>query len=572
MRLCLPPGERPGEVTLVLFREGMPEHFVPLEGQGWTLRDGREVWEGGFSLEETGLYFYYFRIGYTQGYRYVKNDGAGRGVWENGDLFQLTVYAAGFETPRWLEGGVIYQIFPDRFAKEGECLLPSYCWGRHLRNDWGGTPEWTPDEKGKFNQDYFGGNLLGIIEKLDYLQSLSVTCIYLNPICEAHENHRYTTADYLRVDPLLGTQEDFRALCVQAHQHGIRIILDGVFNHTGADSVYFNREGRYSVEGAYQSRHSPYYPWYSFTRYPDEYACWWGITTVPSIRRDCTTFQDFICGEGGVLDFWLSLGADGVRIDVADELSDEFLDRIRERVKAHGDCLVLGEVWEDASNKVSYGQRRRYLQGAQLDSVMNYPFRDAVFRYVREREVTALRESVEEILENYPPAVVRTLMNPLSTHDTVRALTRLGDAVQPGMPKEAQAVQRLYDNAYCRARALFLMACCVQYVLPGVPSIYYGDEAGLQGGEDPLNRACYPWGHEDERILDAIRVLGEWRRSNREVFAQGDCHIHAQRGGMVIRRAYGSKRVYLFVRKDSAVIASACKDNGGRTVRRRKIM
>lgn len=276
----------------------------------------------------------------------------------------------------------MYQIFPDRFYRSGTTKynVPQ---DRYLHQRWGSQPEWRPNHQGEItNSDYFGGDLEGIIQKLDYLQSLGITCIYLNPIFEAHSNHRYDTADYTKVDPLLGTKEDFKRLCKEANKRGMHIMLDGVFNHTGSDSIYFNRKGRYQTLGAYQSQESPYYDWYQFYQWPEQYACWWNFETLPNVNETNETYNAYINGTDGVIQTWLKAGADGWRLDVADELPDLFLDDITKAAKqVKPTSMILGEVWEDASNKMAYGQRRRYLLGKQLDSVMNYPFREAIIGF-----------------------------------------------------------------------------------------------------------------------------------------------------------------------------------------------
>lgn len=271
----------------------------------------------------------------------------------------------------------MYQIFPDRFCRSGEKHenVPT---DRIIHENWEDTPFFRPDERGIIrNNDYFAGDFKGIESKLPYLQSLGVTCIYLNPVFESHENHRYSTACYEHIDPMLGTDEDFEHLCKQAKTYGIDIILDGVFSHTGADSIYFNKFGRYGDhEGAYRDPDSKYKNWYFFSRYPFDYESWWGITTLPNVNENNPDYTEYICGENGILQRWIDKGARGWRLDVADELPDEFLDNLNKAVKAKGnDKVIYGEVWEDASNKESYGVRRRYLIGGQLDSVMNYPSR-----------------------------------------------------------------------------------------------------------------------------------------------------------------------------------------------------
>ena len=317
-----------------------------------------------------GLYFYHFDL-YTD-FRRIYRDAGGEGVlsWTDGTDWQLTVYEPDFKTPDWIKNGTMYQIFPDRFC-EGKPGKPMPFADRIYREDKTGEPYFWPTEQqeGYLNMDYYGGDFAGIQQKLPYLCDLGVSCIYLNPIFEAHANHRYNTANYLKADPLLGTNEEFAALCAAAAKEGIRIILDGVFSHTGSDSVYFNREGRYGPGGAYRDRNSPYRSWYDFdSGYPSGYRCWWGFETLPEVQEDSPSYIDFVCGKGGVIDTWLGLGASGFRLDVADELPDAFIERIRQAVKAHGeDKLLIGEVWEDATTKEAFGRRRTYLRGKGLE-------------------------------------------------------------------------------------------------------------------------------------------------------------------------------------------------------------
>ena len=306
----------------------------------------------------SGLYFYYFDL-YTDFRKICRGPGAeGHLTWVLEDSWQLTVYEPDFQTPDWIKSGTMYQIFPDRFY-EGDPDKTMPFADRIYRADKEGEPYFWPTEQpeGYLNMDYFGGDFLGIQKKLPYLKGLGVTCIYLNPIFEAHANHRYNTADYLKADPLLGTNEDFAALCKEASRQGIRIILDGVFSHTGSDSRYFNREGRYGPGGAYRDRHSPYRSWYDFdSGYACGYRSWWGFETLPEVEEESPSYIDFVCGPGGVIDTWLGLGASGFRLDVADELPDDFIEKIRAAIKAHGaDKLLIGEVWEDATTTEGWG-------------------------------------------------------------------------------------------------------------------------------------------------------------------------------------------------------------------------
>ena len=408
---------------------------------------------------------------------------------------------------------MIYQIFPDRFYRSGQEKknVPA---DRVLRSDWGGEPSWRPDKSGRvLNNDYFCGDLVGIKEKLPYLKSLGVRCIYLNPIFEAQSNHRYNTSDYEKIDSILGTEQDLRELCDAAEKFGISIILDGVFSHTGDDSRYFNKCGRYDTIGAYQSEKSPFFSWYSFRTWPYDYKSWWNFETLPEVNEENKSFIDFITGNNGVARRWLKAGVRGWRLDVADELPDKFLDEFRKSVKAEkSDALILGEVWEDASNKCSYGSRRRYLQGAQLDSVMNYPFSEAILGFIRSGIVEGFSEKILTVLENYPKCVVDVLMNHIGTHDTMRAITALAGESCEGRDRHWQSGRLLSPQQYERGVKLLKLAAVIQYTLPGVPSLYYGDEAGMQGYKDPFNRVCYPWGNENKDLLSFYENLGRIRR------------------------------------------------------------
>ena len=428
--------------------------------------------------------------------------------------WQLTVYDPSFDTPHWMTGGIMYQIFPDRFYNSGtpKANVPQ---DRKLHEHWGEQPDWKPDERGIItNSDYFGGDLKGIEEKLPYLESLGVTCIYLNPIFEAHSNHRYNTADYSKIDPLLGTEADFQHLCAAAKKRGMHVIVDGVFNHTGSDSIYFNREKRYPVEGAYNSQQSPYSSWYNFHPWPNQYDCWWNFDTLPDVNECAPSYNDYINGTHGIIRKWLALGADGWRLDVADELPDEFLENLRDAAKAEKpDAVILGEVWEDASNKEAYGQRRKYFQGHQLDSVMNYPFRNAILGFLTGADAANMMEIIMNIVENYPPQVLRLLMNHIGTHDTERAITVLAGEPMGNHGRDWQSSTHLSRERRQKGLRLMRLAALMQYTLPGVPCIYYGDEAGLEGYRDPFNRGCYPWGHENEGLVEWYRRLARLRKS-----------------------------------------------------------
>ncbi|MCL2487386.1 MAG: glycoside hydrolase family 13 protein [Oscillospiraceae bacterium] len=481
-------------------------------------QDGEEFWECHYTPAVPDSYRYCFRLTTAAGVRWLSKTGDGSAdMVEREDAVRrwvLTVYDPAFTTPDWLAGGIIYQIFPDRFAASGKPKTGVPI-DRRLREDWGGQPQWQPDARGRIrNDDYFGGDLAGIAQRLDRLAELGITALYLNPIFEAHSNHRYDTADYEKIDPLLGDETDFRNLCEKAAALGIRVILDGVFSHTGADSKYFNRERRYQDPGAYHSPSSPYATWYHFNRWPGSYTGWWGFDTLPEVDEMAEGYQRYMLGEDGIVRQWLRAGASGWRLDVADELPDGFLDPLRTAVKAEKPgAVIIGEVWEDAATKTSYGHPRRYLLGGQLDSVMNYPFRDAVLDFLTDGGSAGFFDGIFEILEHYPTQVIRLLMNLLGTHDTERALTVLGGEYAAGRGRKWQSEQKMTPEQRQRGLRRMKLAAALQYCLPGVPSVYYGDEAGAEGYRDPFNRGCYPWGKEDAGLLDWYRKLGQLRHS-----------------------------------------------------------
>ena len=475
--------------------------------------DDYRFYETQITLTE-GLYWYSFRYTSDHGEFFVTKTDTSLGiVSRDGASWQQTVFSREFETPYWLEGGIIYQIFPDRFFNSGKekTNVPE---DRYICDNWEKQPEYRQNNgKCSLGNDYFGGDFKGIEQKLDYIASLGVNCIYLNPIFESHSNHRYNTADYLKPDCLLGSEKELESLIKSAKKKGISIILDGVFSHTGDDSIYFNKYARYDTLGAAQSTESPYYSWYNFSEYPNKYAAWWGIKTLPETNENDLSFSNFITGENGVLRYWLKKGIRGWRLDVADELPDEFLDKIRLAIKAESsENYLLGEVWEDATNKISYGNRRRFLRGRQFDSVMNYPFANAIVSFLKGADAKVLINTVLDICENYPPQAIKLLMNHIGTHDTARILTRLGSNETLDGNREAQSKATLSPDQYAKAINLLKLAAVLQYTLPGVPSLYYGDEAGLQGYGDPFCRATYPWGKENAELVEFYKNLGKIRR------------------------------------------------------------
>ncbi len=537
----------PRDVALVIRKDGEEERRIPAEFKG--MKGMLSAFEVSFEAKDSGLYFYYFTFNSNFGYQKIKKGVGGEGVINDDfDDYQLTVYDAFSETD-FFEGEIFYQIFPDRFCASGEEKkgVPD---DRILVSDKSKLPEFRPNEKGIVkNNDFYGGDFKGIASKLEYLKEIGVGVIYLNPIFEAHSNHRYDTADYRKPDPILGSEEDFKALADKAHSLGMKIILDGVFSHTGDDSVYFNKYNRYDSIGAYQSRESKYFGWYNFKSWPDSYDSWWGIRIHPEVNETNEDFMNFICGKKGVLQHWMDLGADGFRLDVADELPDLFLERLYRSVKAYkSDAIVIGEVWEDASNKISYSHRRRFLLGKQLDSVMNYPFRNAIISLLKYGDREGFKETVETVLENYPQYSIKNLMNFLSTHDTKRILTALAGEEENGRGRDWMAQKVLSEDERRLGAKMLKTAYTILYMLPGNPQIYYGDEVGMDGYSDPFNRQYYT----DEKDLFGIREymksLGELRQSEKELFSDTKLIISTVYDGLtILLRRHNDRDIVLVV-------------------------
>ena len=533
----------------VFCRENGQEAFcVPM---AFHHRDGLyNIFRGEFAFTETGLFFYYFRIYKECGFFRLFKQGNGTNM-EEGDLWQLSCIPADFTTPDWAKGAVIYQVFPDRFCKSGQCDLTGKLTPYVLHKSWEEEVFWQPDEEGRvLNNDFFGGNFRGITEKMDYIASFGVNMLYLNPISKSFSSHRYDTGDYKTPDPMLGTTEDFVALCEAAHARGIRVVLDGVFSHTGSDSLYFDKYGNFGGNGAYTCQDSPYYSWYQFYDYPDRYNSWWGFDTLPTVNKNDPSFMDYIIdSEDSVVAHWLKLGADGFRLDVVDELPDSFVLRLKNRIRAlRPDALLIGEVWEDASNKIAYDIRRRYFVDGELDSCMNYPFRTAILDFMRGADDGhEFRERIMTLLENYPPQVIHCNMNLLGTHDTPRILTTLVDAFQGS--REEMAKRKLSPNQRHLAEEKLEMAAFLQFMLPGAPSIYYGDEAGMEGSKDPFNRRPYPWGKENAFLIAYFRQLGALR-AKEKALRVGKTEFHYAADGLLhFTRTTQDSKLHIYVNR-----------------------
>ncbi len=467
-------------------------------------------------------YSFIIRYGNASSLRYGAKMGCTGGegvlyVWEP-PSFQLTVFEER-RVPEWFRRGIVYQIFPDRFCRGDDWReladrslgIRRYGPQRALVEDWSETPFYRrAADRSIIRWDFYAGTLSGVEKKLDYLQELGITAIYLNPIFASASNHRYDTADYTSICEMLGGTEALESLAHEAERHGISLILDGVFNHTGADSVYFNKLGNFDSVGAFQSEDSPYRDWYVFDSSPIGYRSWWGVDTMPEVNEQSETYRSFIFGdENSVVRRWLRLGAKGWRLDVADEMPDDFLEGIKSAALAQrpDDAVVIGEVWEDASNKISYGKLRRYLLGSELDSVMNYPLRDALLGFlVGSIPAEQLANVITTLQENYPNEAFHSALNLMGSHDRTRVMTILGGAPDgEQLTEEQQRDYRLDESQRGLAKGRSWLMTLVQMLMPGVPCIYYGDEAGMEGYTDPFNRGTYPWGHEDKDMMGIYR-------------------------------------------------------------------
>lgn len=538
LRLSVTETSTAPEVFLRLF-DGEEETFIPMYAEA----KGTQLYAAELAVGETPrLLWYDFMVksgGETRYYCNSKDSLGGIGQTTEApaaNSYQITVYHKDYRTPAWFRDRIMYQIFPDRFYgehSEGEIYQkrPEYA----IHNDWYEplACHRHPVEDGPACDDFYGGNLKGIQAKLPYLKSLGVGVLYLNPIFDAYSNHKYDTADYKTIDPMFGTEADFSALCAEAEKLGIRIILDGVFSHTGADSIYFNKYGNYGEnQGAYRDGNSPYHSWYQFTGFPN-YQSWWGCSNLPNVNEMEPSYLDYILrDEDAVVKKWLKKGASGWRLDVADELPDAFIQILRIEVKkTNPEAVIIGEVWEDASNKTAYSVQREYLLGHELDSVMNYPFKDQVLAFLMNwTDAGEMNRRILSQIENYPAQTLYALMNILGTHDTMRVKSLLG-----GMHEDC-GTNRLTSGKEELATARLKLGAFLQMTFYGVPCIYYGDEVGMEGGKDPYNRGTYPWRHVDSELREWYRTLGQLRNQTAclrsgyftPVYAQGDVYVYVR--------------------------------------------
>lgn len=512
-------------------------------------------------FEKKGVFFYYFAIEEKNKTYFLQQGDALNAVGcdkvEN--MFLQLITEEQPKAPSFY-GGIMYQIFVDRFCSVNPDKNAYK--GKILRKDWGGAVNSYLGNAEILNNEFFGGNFKGIISKLNYLQDLGVTTLYLSPICKANSNHKYDIGDYLTIAEEFGGEEDFKLLVSKAKEKGIGIIIDGVFNHTGSDSVYFNKNGNYDSIGAYQGVNSPYYDWYKFTQFPDVYDCWWGVKIMPQIKKDSKSFQDFICDK--VLPKYQDLGVQGFRFDVIDELSADFVDRIADTLRARNpETVLIGEVWEDASIKTAYNEQKRYFEDAKLNSVMNYPVKDAIINYCLNGDSGSLAYNLRIIKDHYPMQVQNCLMNILGTHDTMRILSVLSLGRNSRESSYRKLNTEISSEQLKQGINRLKIASLLQFTVMGVPCVYYGDEVGLTGDGDPFNRRCFPWDNVNLEILDWYKSLGRIRKN--KAFINGDLNILYNANGVIVyERINTTNRVLILINNGSypfeATIDNLMKD------------
>jgi len=506
------------------------------------MKQNRVSWSVSYVTPETPCALvYFFRVSTKYGDRFLCADWSGLNSTlcsEEGTGFRLTVYRKDFETPEWFRQSVMYQVFPDRFgfygtatAKRGVEYHRALGRSITLHRNLSAPVKYLPgkNEEKYLPNDFYGGTFKGIQKKLPYLKELGITCLYLNPVAESASNHRYDTADYLNPDPILGTVADFENLCKAAKKQGIRILLDGVYSHTGADSRYFNRYGHYEETGAFQSESAEFAPWYSFRSFPEDYKCWWNFEELPEVDKRNESWQNFvITGENSVIKTWMRRGAEGWRLDVADEIPDDVLALMRKTIKEENpEAPVIGEVWEDCVSKTGPEGPRNYALGNALDSVMNYPFRFALIEFLTgRRNAWSMAEFLTAQQMNYPRPLYYALMNLVSSHDVDRIRTALATNQNlHELSRDVLSEMEFGEEALEKALELEKLAATVQFTIPGVPCIYYGDEQGMTGACDPFNRA--PFRESESRDLhDFYAALAEKRKSDRALLT-GEAGFYA---------------------------------------------
>ena len=509
--------------TNLIIEKGNEKNTFPLT---YLKSENNKIYfSGDIYLETSAIYNYYFEINTNNGTKYLGKDKIiiNEIIRENKNKMSVN-----FETPDWAKGKIMYHIFVDRFNRGSKNPLKEMS-RRTTYKSFGDEMIVGPNKEGIWNADFYGGDLLGIIEKLDYIKSLGASIIYLSPIVHSQSNHRYDASDYENVDPYVGCNEDLKKLCDEAHKRDMKIVLDAVFNHTGNDSKYFNEYGTFDNIGAFQSKDSPFYKFYRKNN--DNFDYWWGMTNLPVCNGYSKEWQEYILSEGGIIDKWFNLGIDGLRLDVADELTDYFIEQIRVAVKRNKeDGFILGEVWK---NPMRMG--RGYIEsGKGMDSVMNYSLVDSLIRYFKYSDSYKLNYVLRDILCEYPKDTINTLMNFTSTHDISRAINIFGADEFNSYSEWAWNLNRndlewcrnfkLTEEQYRKGKDIFEAYTFALTFLPGILSIFYGDEVGLEGIGNLANRKPFPWGKEDKELLEYFRYLGTIR-TNEKFLEQADLNI-----------------------------------------------
>lgn len=545
------------KITLNFYTENKNIYIISVPALWKDMESNYDIYSAEINLEilGVGLYFYNVEVQTIIGKVYGSKKKTAISFEFSSNFipsFQFSVTNFKFIDTNGIKGGIIYHIFVDRFAKS-EKNKTFYSDSDVFIDDWTAPIPEVPKYPGASikNNYFYGGSLWGISEKLEYIKSLGVNIIYLSPIFKSPSNHKYDTADYMTVDENFGGEEALKNLISQASQYGISILLDGVFNHTGADSIYFNKFNSYDTLGAYQSKESNYYSWYEFQIYPHKYTSWWGIEILPRINPDVNSCREYLSGQGGVIEKYAKLGVKGFRLDVVDELSDDFIKSIKKRLNTiNPQAILYGEVWEDGSNKISYGVRKEYFLGSELDGVMNYPLRTGLISYLRYGNTDNLFYALTDIINNAPKRILDMQMNLIGSHDTERIITALGGESSIGKTNEYLANKKMDLEEYKRAKLLLKSAFTVLLTLPGIPSLYYGDEAGLEGYGDPFNRMTFPWGNEDKELTEHFKMLSYIRREN-DIYTCGDFKLLYLDKTVLIFSRYDSNNAYITILNNS---------------------
>ena len=484
---------------------------------------GKAIFETEIRLATRAIYHYYFEYKVNNKIKYIKKQNNYDNRIIKDEMYKMSV---NFNTPDWAKGKIMYHIFVDRFNKGNAEPLKSMP-RRTTYDNWDDEMILGPNQDGIWNADFYGGDLKGIEQKLDYIKSLGVDIIYLSPIVHSQSNHRYDAADYENVDPYAGCNEDLKNLCDKAHQKGMKVILDAVFNHTGNDSKYFNEYGTFDTIGAYQCIYSTYAPFYR-KHYHDGklyYDYWWGMPNLPVCNGNSSEWKQYILGKNGIIDKWFSLGIDGLRLDVADELTDEFIEGIRHAVKRNKeDGFILGEVWKNPMR-----MNRGYIEsGCGMDSVMNYQLVDALIRYFKYSDVYKLDYIIKDIQREYPTDTINTLMNFTSTHDISRAINifstndfqQYGEWAWNPIRNDLDWCKnfKLTPSQYQQGKEIYQAYIYTLAFMPGILSIFYGDEIGIEGIGNLANRKPYPWNKQDLDLLNYFKYIGNIRKQ--ETFLQ----------------------------------------------------